>query len=70
MQPVRVRLNSARSHVHKPILMLITSDKCRLCDEIRSKFVTSKAVDKLSKQFVLVNAVDEEDPMERSVTAG
>ena len=40
--------------------MLITSDKCRLCDEIRSKFVTSKAVDKLSKQFVLVNAVDEE----------
>lgn len=50
----------------KPLMLVLHKSWCPACKSLKVKFAGSEAIDKLSSQFVMVNAKEGEEPMDES----
>ncbi|XP_075984795.1 thioredoxin domain-containing protein 12-like [Anticarsia gemmatalis] len=54
-------LQLASNH-RKPLMVIIHKSWCHACKNLKPKFANSSEIQMLSKHFVMVNLVDEEEP--------
>lgn len=54
-------LQIATNH-KKPMMLIIHKSWCSACKNLKPKFAESSDIQSLSKHFVMVNLVDEEEP--------
>ena len=48
----------------KPLMVVLHKSWCPACKSLKPKFAASKSIEKLSSQFVMVNAKEGEQPMD------
>lgn len=54
-------LQIATNH-KKPLMVIIHKSWCHACKNLKTKFANSAEIQTLSKHFVMVNLLDEEEP--------
>ena len=54
---------SVAKETQKPLMVVLHKSWCPACKSLKPKFQASKAIEKLSSQFVMINAKEGEEPM-------
>ena len=57
---------SAAKETGKPLMVILHKSWCPACKSLKPKFAASSSIEKLSSQFVMVNAKEGEQPIDES----